>query len=214
MKYIIFDFDGTLHDTIKIYELALKNAYYYLKENNLIKESDFKNIDFKKYLGLTAKEMWDDFMPNLQKEHKDLCSNLVGQSMIKYIKDGKAELYSGVIEVLEILTEKGYKLIFLSNCKKAYMAESVRCFNLNKYFIDFYCSEEYDYIPKYEIFKFIKEKHRGKYIIVGDRLGDIQIAKKNNLFSIGCIYGYGSKNELLEANVTIENIKDILKVII
>ena len=65
----------------------------------------------------------------------------------------------------------------------------------------------------FEIFKFIKEKNEGDFIVIGDRYVDIEIAKVHNLFSIGCSYGFGTIDELEDANIIIDNIKDLSKVL-
>ena len=49
------------------------------------------------------------------------------------------------------------------------MYKHIEAFNLNKYFIDFYCSENFNFIPKYEIFECIKKKYQGDFIVIGDR---------------------------------------------
>ena len=82
-----------------------------------------------------------------------------------------------------------------------------------KYFIDFYCSENFNFIPKYEIFECIKKKYQGDFIVIGDRFVDIELAKRYNLFSIGCGYGYGNYNELKDADYIIDNFKDIISII-
>ena len=152
MKYIVFDYDGTLHNSIKIYKPAFIKAYNYLVANGYAKKREFEEEEISKFLGLSAKDMWNTFMPNLPKSEKEKCSSIIGESMIEYIDEGKAQLYDGAIETLNKLNEYGYKLIFLSNCKSSYMNKHIERFNLDKYFIDFYCSEDFDFMPKYEIF--------------------------------------------------------------
>ena len=212
MKYIIFDYDGTLHNSIRIYEPAFKRAYDYLVNNGYAEEKVFKEDEVSRFLGLTARQMWNDFMPSLPEDEKKKCSLIIGEAMIQYIDEGQAELYDGTIETLVKLNELGYKLIFLSNCKVSYMKKHIEIFRLDKYFIDFYCSEDFDFNPKHEIFKVIKEKHQGDFIIVGDRFVDIEIAKKYNLYSIGCAYGYGNDKELKEADYIIDSINEILNI--
>ena len=142
MKYIIFDYDGTLHNSIKIYKPSFMKAYDYLVVNGYAKKREFEEEEISKFLGLSAKDMWNTFMPNLPKCEKEKCSSIIGQAMIEYIDKGEAQLYDGAIETLNKLNEYGYKLIFLSNCKYNYMNKHIERFNLDKYFIDFYCSED------------------------------------------------------------------------
>ena len=212
MKYIIFDYDGTLHNSIKIYKPAFNKAYDYLVSNGYAQEREFTEAEISQYLGLSAKDMWNSFMPNLPSCEKEKCSSIIGEAMVEYISLGQAELYDGSVETLNKLKQLGYKLIFLSNCKVSYMKKHIEIFRLDKYFIDFYCSEDFDFNPKHEIFKVIKEKHQGDFIIVGDRFVDIEIAKKYNLYSIGCAYGYGNDKELKEADYIIDSINEILNI--
>lgn len=210
---IIFDYDGTLHNSIRIYGPAFRQAYSYLVKKGYAEERSWCDKEISRWLGFSSKDMWNNFMPNLSNEEKEKCSALIGTSMLQYIKEDKAELYPGAIETLEYLKDKGLNLIFLSNCKIQYMNEHRRAFSLDKYFSSFYCTEEFDFSPKYKIFNSIKEKYKGHFIVIGDRYQDIEIAKIHNLYSIGCEYGYGSKKELNEANIIIKDILDLRKII-
>ncbi|WP_195990167.1 HAD family hydrolase [Clostridium sp. D53t1_180928_C8] len=212
MKYIIFDYDGTLHNSIKIYMPAFNKAYDYLVSNGYAEEREFTEFEVSQYLGLSAKDMWNSFMPNLPNCEKEKCSSIIGEAMVEYISLGQAELYAGSVETLNKLKQFGYKLIFLSNCKISYMKKHIKAFDLDKYFIDFYCSESYDFKPKYEIFEFIKEKYKGDFIVVGDRYVDMELAQKHNLKFIGCNYGFGKTDELLNANYIINNINEMLDI--
>lgn len=214
IKNIIFDYDGTLHNSIKIYGPAFRKAYEYLVKKGYAEEKIFQDNDISKWLGYNSIDMWDYFMPDLDREEKQKCSLIIGTAMIEYLKKGKAELYDGTIEVLNYLKHRGFRLIFLSNCKIQYMNEHKKKFKLDKYFTDFYCAEEFDFIPKYEIFKLIKKKYEGDFIIVGDRFVDIEMATVNNIYSIGCSYGFGNNNELKNATVIAKDIKDVKELII
>lgn len=46
---------------------------------------------------------------------------------------------------------------------------------------------------------------RGKTIMIGDRDHDIIGAKKNGILSAGVLYGYGSKDELKDADFLVED---------
>ena len=210
---LIFDYDGTLHNSIKIYGPAFREAYEYLVKQGYAKERIWQDSEISKWLGYSAKDMWNSFMPSLPNEEKERCSSIIGSAMIRLLEDNKAELYDGTIPTLQELKNKGFNLIFLSNCKIQYMKKHASLFKLDKYFNEFYCTEQFNFKPKYEIFKFIKEKNEGDFIVIGDRYLDIEIAKVHNLFSIGCSYGFGTIDELQDANIIIDNIKDLSKVL-
>ncbi|NLA70123.1 MAG: HAD family hydrolase [Clostridiales bacterium] len=210
MANYIFDYDGTLHETIRVYEPAFRKAYEYLARNNLMEPRTVTTEEIASYLGFSAKDMWDSFAPEISEEDKLHCSSLIGDEIINQIKEGNARLYSNAIDTLKALKAKGNTLIFLSNCKEQYMNENRNYFGLDRFFDDYYCCEKYDYAPKYEIFSTIKEKHSGEFIVIGDRFHDMEIAQKHNLKSVGCLYGYGSPEELECASVRIDDISQIL----
>lgn len=210
MINLLFDYDGTLHKSIKIYAPAFRSAYNYLVENGLTDSKDFTDQEISYWLGFSSDEMWKCFLPNLPDEEKQNCSTIIGREMINLIHKGMAELYPQTEYVLQKLKDLGYNLIFLSNCKHLYMEEHIRHFRLDRFFSAFYCSEDFGFKPKYEIFQTIRANHPGDFIIIGDRFHDMEISKMHNLQSIGCLYGYGSLTELQCATFQIENLSDIM----
>lgn len=208
---IFFDYDGTLHNSITIYFQAFIKAYSFLVENKLAAPRQWREEEISKWLGYNSKEMWSAFMPELSENYRDKCSQIIGQEMKSQIDSGKPKLYEGSLETLQYLKNKGYELVFLSNCGIYYMNAHKSLFKLDNYFNDFICSEEYDYIPKHEILKKVKNKYAQDMVIVGDRAHDIEAGKANNIYTIGCNYGFSSKNELNDADIIIEDIRDLTK---
>lgn len=210
---IIFDYDGTLHNSIIIYAKAFRQAYKYLVKKSYVEERLWTDKEISKWIGLNPKSMWNEFMPDLSKKEKKICSKMIGTYMIQYIYDNKAKLYKNSIEVLEFLNQRKFNLIMLSNCKVEYMKAHRRSFHLDNYFKAFYCSEEFDYMPKYEIFDKVKAEFDGGFLIVGDRYQDMEIAKIHDLPSVACNYGFGKKEELKNASFSINNIVGLKQII-
>lgn len=207
---LIFDYDGTIHESIKIYAPAFEKAYQYLISSGFAKERKWSEGEISPWLGFSSKDMWNAFMPDLPQVHKDKSSEIIGENMLKLIDEGKAELYPHALEVLQKLKDSGYNLIFLSNCKRSYMDAHIRFFQLDKYFSSFYCTEDFDFQPKYIIFHTIKKKHKGDFIVIGDRYQDMEIAVKHNLKAIGCLYGYGDPKEFNSTDMLASEARDIL----
>ncbi|SHI02599.1 phosphoglycolate phosphatase [Sporobacter termitidis DSM 10068] len=209
MTNLLFDFDGTLHDTLRIYAPAFRAAYTYLTGKGLAAPRAFRDEALGAWLGYSSRDMWNTFMPGLPDAEKGHCSRLIGAEMLSALRAGKGRLYDGAEDALRALKSDGYNLIFLSNCKLSYMQESIRQFSLAQYFTSFYCTEQYDFAPKHEIFRDIAGINAGDFIAIGDRLFDIQLARQNGFPSIGCRYGYGQADELADADAAVDSPRDI-----
>jgi phosphoglycolate phosphatase len=211
IKTIFFDYDGTIHNSIYLYAPAFQKAYDYLVDNNLAEKKSWSHNEISHWLGFNPPEMWEAFQPNLSEELRQKCSNIIVEEMKVLISNGKSILYDGALETLEYLKRNGYHLVFISNCKKYYMKSQADLFSLDRYFETMVCSEEYDFIPKHEILRAIIPNYPEKMIIIGDRSQDIEAGKKNNIYTIGCSYGYAMTDELKEADFIINDIKELSK---
>lgn len=208
-KYIIFDYDGTLHDTMYIYGNAFRSTYQWLVTNGQAPERTFKDCEISIWLGYNSQDMWEAFMPSLSRSWKEKASGNIGRLMLEQMEEKKARLYDGALNTLQLLKEQGYGLIFLSNCKEAYMQEHQELFGLDRYFEGFYCCQTYNFIPKKDIFPILAKDFPGKHMIVGDRFSDIEVAVTHQLLSIGCAYGYGKPEELEPAKAVAHDVVQI-----
>ena len=102
-----------------------------------------------------------------------------------------------------------YTLVFLSNCRNAYKDAVRRAFGFDAWFSAYYTSEQFGGIPEGAIFETIREEFPGPYAVVGDRDKDLAIARVHKLPSIGCLYGYGSAEELSGATLLAGKPSDI-----
>jgi HAD superfamily hydrolase (TIGR01549 family) len=122
------------------------------------------------------------------------------------------KLYDGVIPMLNDLKKKGYTLCICSNGGKEYITSIVEKFNMAGYFEDIRYSV--DGISKSKAVGLLKEKHDFEtFIMIGDRMSDIEAAYDNDGISIGVSYGFG-KDEVLKANYIAKNIEEVKNTIV
>lgn len=211
---IIFDFDGTIHDTMRIYKPAFEKGYKFLLENTDFEKRPMSDKDMSNFLGYTTTQMWEIFAPELDNGIKHKASVIIGSTMDELTKEGKARLFDTVPEVLEKLS-KEHTLAFLSNCRTSYKDMHRKVFGLNRYFKHYYWAEKYPGLPKYEIFSQVIKKELGdqKYVMVGDRHHDIEVGTKNHIDTIGCLYGFAREHEIDDATYFAKKPLDILDII-
>lgn len=208
-KTIYFDFDGTLHNTLEIYTASVQKAYDHIQGLTPLPNRMIHKEEAKIWLGMPPKDMWNDFLPELEVEYKNLGSTIVGAEMLKALNEGRGQLYPDTIRVLHELKSKGYNLKIISNCKTIYRNKCMDVFNLSLFIDAFYAAEDYDYKPKYEILAEV-ECDNSVLAFIGDKRSDIEVGKYHDLITIGCCYGYGEPSELMNANYKINDIKELL----
>lgn len=206
VRTLIFDFDGTLHNSIKIYAPAFRKAYGFLVDLGIATKRLWLDDDIAYWLGFNSQEMWKQFMPDLDEEIRTHVSKMIGQEMLNQIRKGHSILYEGTLETLKYMKAKGYNLIFLSNCSERYKLIIKDYFNLGDYFDEMISSEAYNYAQKESILKLLIPKLQMEAVVIGDRIHDIKAGIENNLLTIGCEYGYGRPGELKDANLCIHSI--------
>lgn len=210
LKTVIFDFDGTLHDSMRIYPAAFRAGYQWLVDNGWAQPRSFSDEDISGYIGLTAEEMWKSFRPDLPDDVWPQAAARVGQKMDELILDGTARLFPHVPDMLSQVKDLGVQLVFLSNCRVAYQEAARTAFGLDRWFAGYFNSEEWHGVPKEEIFNDIAAQFPGGYAMVGDRNKDMAVSRAHGFPGIGCLFGYGSRDELKDADRFAETPADVV----
>ena len=204
-QYIIFDLDGTLIKS----EEGLFDSITYALEKSGVDPGDRK--DMKRMIGPVLWESFQKFY-NMSAEEADRANAYFVEA---YEKEGiyNASVYEGVENMLETLRNAG-RILLVVTAKPRDMAERV----LNHTGIDQYfqavigpargnkktdkgslLKEALSFLAKTGTDHFQKEQA----VMVGDRMFDIQGAVETGIQSIGVLYGYGDRQELINAGATL-----------
>lgn len=147
-KTIIFDYDGTIHHTLGIYEPAFRETYQWLTEQKVTEEREIGSVEIAGWLGLNSKEMWNTFLPELDQSYKEQASRMVGDLMVRQIRKHKAVWYPGAEEMLTALKNRGYHLVILSNCKASYREAHWKEFGMERWFDHFMTANRMDSVQR------------------------------------------------------------------
>lgn len=203
---LVFDYDGTLHDTAAPYGVAVREAAAWLAAQGCPPRRELTDAALTRYLGMTAPEMWADFMPGLEEGLRREASARIGRAMIRQVLSGQSRLYPGIPEALEALRRAGHRLLMLSNCARSYMDAQREAFGLDRWFEGYYCAGDYGFRPKEEVFSVLRGEHPDRaYCMIGDRASDIRVATVHGLPSVGCAYGFGTAAELADAALRVQS---------
>lgn len=212
-KYILFDLDGTLTDPK---EGITKSVQYALKKFNIL----IDDLDLlEKFIGPPLKDAFIEYYDFSEEQ-----SFQAIEYFREYFKE-KGMLQNKVYEHMEHLLiklkELGLILIVATSKPTVFAKQILEHFNLDIYF-DFIIGSNLDGTrsKKGQIISYIIDNcnitNVKEVLMVGDRKHDIIGAEENNVDSIGVIYGYGSIEELINANATyiVENVMNIFEKIV
>jgi len=193
---ILFDLDGTLTDSA----LGITNSVKYSLKKFGIPEPDMSLL-----IKFVGPPLADSFMKyfGFSEEKASLAIDYYREYYrVSGILENK--VYPGIPELLEKLRTDG-KTLVLATSKPAVFSERIlKHFDLYKYF-SFLAGSELDgrRVNKDEVIAYALENtgiDKNDAVMVGDRHHDIAGAKLNHMTSVGVLYGYGSREELTEAD--------------
>lgn len=211
---VFFDYDGTLHDCMRLYGPAFRKAYALLVDQGLAEPREFSDAWISRWLGWTVRDMWQTFMPSLSEEQWRPASRLVGEEMDRLLEAGAGALFDGVPAMLDALCAEGYELVLLSNCATGYRDRHRGVFGLDQWFSAYYCAGDHPGLAKWEIYQRVAcKRHVQPHVMVGDRFHDIEVATRANIASVGCAYGFGEPGELRRASMVVDAPAAILEAV-
>lgn len=195
---ILFDLDGTLTDSGE----GITKSVQYALEKIGKPEPDLQKLRI--FVGPPLLEQFEEYA-GIDEE--------TAKKAIEYYRERYApvgiyenELYPGIVEMLCGLKEKGYKLGIASSKPENFVRIVAEYFHIDSYFDEIVGSEiSGGRTNKTEVIEEALRRmglsdHRDQVIMVGDKEHDVYGARKAGLECIAVSYGYGTKEELENAN--------------
>lgn len=213
MALLIFDYDGTLYDSMKVFGPAFRYCWDKVAGDGHLPQRRWTDKDIEIFLGGNADDMWRIAAPDAKEEIKADFHRYMKEEGERQIAAGKATLFPGVIDMLRALKDEGHTLLILSNCMSTFMDRQRNRFHLDDYFSGYTCAGDYGWQPKENLAGSLLAKYKMPAIVIGDRKNDRDGAKKNHLPFIACTYGYGNKKEWQDADAFASAPADIPKCI-
>lgn len=207
---LLFDLDGTLTDPM---EGITKSVQFALKKQGIIEE-DLWNLT--KFIGPPLMDSFQKYYGFSEEEAK--------QAVIDYREyfapTGKFEnkVYEGIPEMLAALKEKEFTLALATSKPEVFALDILEHFGLKQYFDFVGGALLTGRTDKAEVISYVLQSigaDKEETVMIGDREHDLIGAAKNDLFSVGVLYGYGDREEHEKAGAgqiveTVEELGDYL----
>ena len=203
MKYVIFDFNGTIVDDVDVSLTSLNRLVDKdLNRKHVTKEEykavfNFPIIDYYRNVGFDFDKV--DWYKIAREFHDYYKAHLE-----------ETKLYEGVIDVLEYTTNKGCKNIFLSASRIDLLKNHLELLGVTKYFDEILGIDDIYANSKLHLAKaFIADKNKEDCIYIGDSEHDYETAKEMDVECVLVASGHVNKERLLKCGCkVIDKIED------
>ncbi|MBQ3404233.1 MAG: HAD hydrolase-like protein [Oscillospiraceae bacterium] len=232
---LIFDYDGTVHDTMAIYRPAvLETAAELGKKYPELPAPVPDEARIRGWIGMRTEEMWLDFRPDLPACVRQKAGERVGRLM-ETLMETEGRWYSGAAESLEKLRAAGHTMIVLSSCTRAYALAHWTRFGMGRWFDAFLACDDYPEPGKGQVLKLLLNSPgyalaraavcpdaertgravggRSSAVMLGDRGYDAAAAEENGISFIACAYGFSSVRELEGAAFTAQSPDELYELV-
>lgn len=218
-QLVIFDFDGTLNDTMSFWGPALQTGLQ-LAANKLHIDAPRLTIEqANSMIGTKFSESIPDLLgANLRDQWRVFYECILGEEL-KMIREGNSQLFDGAVELLRDLKKARVGLGFASNCSSRYLETNTKRFNLNYYFNTLRCLDSPGILNKTDMLiqiigqevkrRNLVDVNQLRVVMVGDRHHDRDSAFEAGIPFIACKYGYGKPEELEGALAYVDNINQL-----
>lgn len=208
---VFFDFDGTIADTGEGIFDSVKYA---------IEEMGFSPLPDSRLRTFIGPPVFKSFKRELGMNDEQ-AAKAVEKYRERYSESGifKLRVYDGIEDLIKELKNSGIKVAIASSKPEKFVMRLIDYLKIS-HLIDFIAAPESDKAPEGKTVLVERAvNHFGvsktRALMVGDRYFDIDGANGAGVESIGVTFGYGSREELINAGSTYlaDNAEDIRKII-
>lgn len=209
---ILFDLDGTLTNS----ELGITNSVAYALKKFDIEVKDKKELTI--FIGPPLRSSFESFYGFSKEKSLQAVEYYREYFSEKGLYENK--VYENIPELLASLKQAGKKLAVATSKPEKFSIQILKHFGLYDYF-DFVAGATMDgsRSKKADVIGYALEsmeiENLSETIMVGDCKHDVIGAQKQNLTSVGVLYGFGTKEELEKAGASfiVKNVSQLKKLL-
>lgn len=210
-KYFLFDLDGTLTDPKEGITTCVQYALHSLG----IEEPDLDRLE--SFIGPPLKDSFMEFYGMDEEQAQAAVKKYRERFNDKGLYEN--EIYPGIAPMLQMLSEKGFRLAVASSKPTVFVEKILEHFGIRQYFKVVVGSElDGSRTSKDQVvMEALRQLFGAKPILyhevymIGDRRFDVEGTRAMKVESVGVTYGYGGMEELREAHADyiVESVEEL-----
>lgn len=199
-RIVIFDNDGTLVPSHEVANPAIQRAFARYVAERGIDAPVPTDERIRELTGLPGDEFYRQLLP-ASEQHRaaDLRSHCLDEEVAEVL--ARARFYPGLEGLLESLRARGDRLVLASHGGERYISATAKRLDYGRLFDRIFHHGFDGMSSKVEMAsRAVAELGPAPAIFAGDRRADLEAARSIGARFVGCLYGYGSPDELRGAD--------------
>jgi phosphoglycolate phosphatase-like HAD superfamily hydrolase len=177
-QLVVFDVDGTLHDTFRWWAPVIRAGLQRFAEQRRIDIPMPTDEAAEAVVGMRDAGVWGPFLPEAHKHLWQELRSVVVPMEVETISSGTDYLFAGVRELLPHLRRLGVRVALASNCRTQYMAAVQQGQGLAKLSDWQFCLDSPGVADKRDMLRLAQEAAGAERVVmVGDREPDFDAAR-------------------------------------
>lgn len=189
-KLLLFDFDGTMADTLHcgleiLNHLAAEFKYRRLEDKDIARVRDMRTRELMKFLGIPPTKL-----AKISQRGKEELNRRIGD----------VQPFDGMVELLRRLQSDGFRLGILTSNSEENVSVFLKKFDIKIF--DFVCTSS-KLAGKGRVIRKILKAHKLKprqVLLVGDEIRDIEAAQETGVHVAAVTWGYNSREAIAAVN--------------
>ncbi|MFT2111312.1 HAD-IA family hydrolase [Marinomonas sp. 2405UD68-3] len=211
IKLVIFDWDGTLFDSIDMICQCM------MKAGKDVGVAFRAANDIKDIIGLGLTEAIESVWPEESKENQTLVVERYKTLFMAGDHDSPLP-YSGVLASLDTLLDKGFMMAVATGKSRRGLNRALLSTDTQKYFSATRCADETTSKPNPHMLKELLDElgvSAEEAVMVGDTEYDLMMAKNIRMPSVGVSYGAHTKDRLVKCDpvIILDDFAELIDVI-
>jgi len=210
IRAVLFDLDGTLVDSLEDLTDAVNHIRDAFSHPPLTADAVCHKV------GKGARHLVQQVLPDASDADIDRALDLFLEYNRQHIAD-KSRLYPGIREILHELAARNIQMAVVSNKNEDLSTLILETFGIHGLFEsicggDTYPERKPSPLPLLNVVNRLGIAPN-ECVMVGDSINDMQAGHQANIASIGCTWGYGSREELAGADALAHSPQELLAAI-
>lgn len=212
LELVIFDLDGVLFDSARLVVESMHAAIerFETETGETLALPSAEQVHGM--MGVPNTQYTRQLGYNLTEEGWSLLKDLVLEEEVRLIGEGRGRLNDGVRDLIAWLRGTGICCAIASNCAREYLLAFLEYFELEDHFDMSVCNDDNREGDKSDLLEMVMERLEvlpSESIYLGDRGFDETAARKAGTGFLGCLWGFGRREDFSEGALLCETPAEI-----